>query len=160
MRCEMKTDEIVINVREMVEADGEFVLEIRNDDSTRSRLHNPSKFTLDQFSCFYKSKSPWWLIVSCDGEDFGYFRTDYVDRKNKSIQVGMDIHPNHRGKGLAKPSYKKLFDHLKAEGFEIVWLEVLKSNTLAHDIYKKLDFTETNRVKYGEDESIRMERLV
>ena len=156
----METDKAVINVREMVESDGEFVLEIRNDDSTRSRLHNPSKFTLDQFSRFYKSKSPWWLIASCNGEDFGYFRTDYVDRKNKSIQVGMDIHPNHRGKGLAKASYKKLFNHLKVEGFEIVWLEVLKSNTLAHSVYKKLGFTETNRTEYGKDESIRMEKSI
>jgi len=144
----------------MMKLDGEFVLEIRNDDSTRSKLHNSSKFTLEQFNSFYEAKKPYWLIASCNGEDFGYFRTDHVDKENKSIQVGMDIHPDKRGKGLARPSYDKLFSYLKNEGFKMVWLEVLKSNALAYSLYKKIGFSETEKCKYGEDESIRMERSI
>ena len=74
--------------------------------------------------------------------------------------MGMDIHPEWRGIGLARPSYKRLFDRLKGEGFKMVWLEVLKSNDLAHSLYKKIGFVETERREYGKDESIRMEKWI
>ena len=151
---------MTIDIREMEETDGDFVLKIRNDDSTRMKLHNSEKFTLEQFSDFYKTKKPYWFIASCKEGDFGYFRTDYVDRDNQSIQVGMDIHPKYRGRGLARPSYERLFDQLRAEGFKMVWLEVLKSNDLAHNLYKKIGFVETERREHGEDESIRMEKWI
>ena len=72
----------------------------------------------------------------------------------------MDIHPKYRGRGLARPSYERLFDLLSAEGFKMVWLEVLKSNDLAHNLYKKIGFVETERREHGEDESIRMEKWI
>ena len=149
-----------INIRKMKKSDGDFVLEIRNDDSTRYRLHNSDKFSIDQFNSFYDDKKPWWFITSLNGEDFGYFRTDYVDVEKKSIQVGMDIHPEFRGKGLAKLSYKELFSCLKDKGFQKVWLAVLKSNTLAHSIYEKMGFVEVGKKEYGDDESIQMEKFI
>ena len=38
---------MTIDIREMEETDGDFVLKIRNDDSTRMKLHNSEKFTLE-----------------------------------------------------------------------------------------------------------------
>ena len=129
-----------IVIRDMEEPDAEFVLEIRNDLSTRDMLHNPIEFTVEQFSQWYNEERPWWFITSYEGEDFGYIRTNFLNRDDFSVQVGMDIHPNFRGKGLAKPSFKKLFSYLKGHGIDKVWLEVLEKNVLAFKIYKSLGF--------------------
>ena len=147
-----------IELREMAKSDAEFVLEIRNDDSTRFFLHNSDPFTLKQFNMWFEYESPYWFIVSRGGVPFGYMRTDYVDKISKKIQVGMDIHPKFRGQGLARPSFLKLFDFLKSNGFQKVWLEVLEKNKLAHSIYLKLGFVEIDRIIIGELDSVVMER--
>ena len=160
-----------IDVREMIKSDGKFVLEIRNDDSTRLLLHNSDKYTLEQFNTWFEYESPYWFIATYENYNteknklyqlpFGYFRTSNVDFKNKSIRVGMDIHPKFRGMGLARPSYRKFFDLLKSRKFETLDLEVLKKNKLAHSLYLKLGFVETGRVMRGSDlESIIMERKI
>ena len=57
----------------------------------------------------------------------------------------MDIHPNFRGQGLARPSYLKLFDFLKNNNYKEVDLEVLEKNKIAHSLYLKLGFIETKK---------------
>ena len=133
-----------IEIREIKKSDGKFILEIRNDDSTRFVLHNSDQYTLDQFNSWYENDSPYWLIASYRKLDFGYFRTCRTDSKDK-IRIGMDIHPNFRGQGLARPSYLKLFDFLKNNNYKEVDLEVLEKNKIAHSLYLKLGFIETKK---------------
>ena len=147
-----------ITFRKMDQLDGEFVLEIRNDDSTRLFLNNSEKFSLQGFTIWYNIEHPYWLIAYHKDKPFGYVRTNYKDKEKGTIQIGMDIHPNHRGKKLSKPTYIKLFSFLKSEGYEKVWLEVLDYNTVAHGIYLSLGFKEIDRLKFGNRNSIVMER--
>ena len=144
----------------MVQSDGEFVLEIRNDDRTRLSLHNSEKFSIDAFNDWYYYEKPYWFIASYKNERFGYFRTNYAEPDtSRSIQIGMDIHPNFRGRGLATLSFLKFFELLSGKGYRTVWLEVLEDNVIAYSLYLKLRFKETNRTKrYDQKISITMTR--
>jgi hypothetical protein len=75
-----------------------FLLEVRNDYSTRINLENDSIFSLDECrNWFKKLMNPWYLITAGENK-VGYFRTNGTD-------IGCDIHPAHRRKGYARSSY-------------------------------------------------------
>lgn len=123
-----------------------FLLEIRNDESTRKFLEVDKTFTLEECKKWYKGlKEPYLLILNENKEKVGYFRVI-------GDQVGVDIHPNHRRKGYAKLAYK---EYLKDKKFASLW--VFEDN-FALDLYKKLGFTHTGEVREERGRSvIRME---
>lgn len=147
-----------ISICPMEENDADFVLEIRNDETTRAFLHDSRCFTKNEFKEWFKTSRPWWFIVRTNDVRFGYFRTNYIEKQAHSIQIGMDIHPSFRGQGLAKPAYGIFFDVLRSNGFKNIWLEVLSHNSIAEGLYKGLGFVATNKTPYKENiDSIRME---
>ena len=130
--------------------DCDFILKIRNDDSTRHFLHNSQKFSKSEFQKWFNKENPEWIKVAHDGVPVGYMRTvvNYPD-----IEIGMDLCPTHRGKGYAKAAYEKLLKNLKFKLYRKATLRVLKSNTVAFNLYKKLGFEtkeETNTDFYME----------
>ena len=148
--------EIAISPMDISDAD--FVLEIRNHDATRLYIHDQRSFTKDEFVQWFQNNKPEWYIVRKDSTPFGYFRTSNQDEKSYSIWIGMDIHPNFRGKGLAKPAYAKFFSFLKSEGYENFSLEVLSHNFVAINLYRDLGFVETDRKPHQQKiDSIKME---
>lgn len=123
-----------------------FLLEIRNDESTRKFLEVDKTFTLEECKKWYKGlKEPYLLILNKNKEKVGYFRVI-------GDQIGVDIHPNHRRKGYAKSAYK---EYLKDKKFASLW--VFEDN-FALELYKKLGFTHTGEVREERGRSvIRME---
>ena len=84
----------MVKLRLLTQEDLSFLLEIRNDDSTRLNLENDSIFTLEQCQQWFNNlKSPWYIIEH-DGVSIGYIRTD-------GDLVGVDIHMDYRKKGYA-----------------------------------------------------------
>ena len=126
-----------ISFKKVKVEDCDFILKIRNDDSTRAFLHNSSTFSKDEFKSWFCSKKPDWLKVIANEKEVGYIRTviDYPD-----IEIGMDISPDNRGKGYAKAAYKKLLKNLKYKCYRKATLRVLKANDIAFNLYKKLGF--------------------
>ena len=80
----------------LMENDLEFLLEVRNDESTRNQLKNNTIYNLEECKEWFKNlKSFWWIICKEETlEKVGYFRTE-------GNVIGCDIHPNHRRKGLS-----------------------------------------------------------
>ena len=151
--------EIAILPMEISEAD--FILEIRNHDATRFYVHNQRSFTKYEFVEWFQDNKPEWYIVSNDSVPFGYFRTSNRNEKSHSLSIGMDIHPDFRGKGLAKAAYAKFFNVLKAEGFENLSLEVLSHNFVARKLYQGLGFVDTGTKPYQHAvDSIKMELTI
>ena len=130
--------------------DCDFILKIRNDDSTRSFLHDSRKFSKTEFKKWFKSKNPDWLKILYNDEEVGYVRTVST---YPSIEIGMDISPNHRGKGYAKAAYRKLLESLTFKMYNKATLRVLKSNFVALSLYKKLGF----KIKEETDNDLYME---
>ncbi len=110
-----------------------FLLEIRNEDSTRFYLEEDSIFTLDECrKWFVNLNSPWYIIETIEGNKVGYIRTN-------GDEIGCDIHPKFRRKGYAKMAYK---EYLKDKKYAS--LKVFKDN-FAINLYKKLGFVEIDK---------------
>ena len=132
----------MINLRFLTKEDLPFLLEVRNDQSTRNNLENNSFFTLEDCKIWFESlKSPWYIITNND-ISVGYIRTT-------ENEIGCDIHPNHRRKGYAKMAYKKLMENMSNA---TLW--VFEDN-FAKNLYYQLGFKET-----GEEKNIRSRKYI
>jgi len=91
----------MIKLKLLTEEDLSFLLEVRNDDSTRFYLEDDSIFTLDECKkWFVNLNSPWYIIETIEGNKVGYIRTN-------GDEIGCDIHTKFRRKGYAKMAYKE-----------------------------------------------------
>jgi diamine N-acetyltransferase len=143
----------MVKFRELTYNDLEFLTNVRNESV--EFLHTKTKFTLEQCQNWFLKNDDLYLIVEMDGIDVGYIRTS--DLTEDSVYIGMDIDPNHRGKGYAVPIYNELIPWLKEKlNISYILLEVLASNERAHHIYKKIGFKEIDRYDYDGDISIKM----
>jgi len=123
----------------LMENDLEFLLEVRNDESTRNQLKDNTIYNLEECKEWFKNlKSFWWII--CKEETFekvGYFRTE-------GNVIGCDIHPNHRRRGYARAAYKKYFEISNRINLE---LDVFEDNH-AKKLYEELGFKETGEIEF------------
>lgn len=125
-----------MNLRKLEKSDLPFLLEIRNDDSTRIHLENDSTFTLEECERWYENLKTDWYIIEVDSLPVGYIRT------NENGDVGIDIHMNHRRRGYATQAYMLLLRDKKTAN---LW--VFDNNKIAFRLYKKLGFETTDTHK-------------
>lgn len=127
-----------LELRQMDYEDLEFLLEVRNHESTRNFLENNSIFTIDRCrEWFKKLTSPWYIILVNDVK-VGYVRTN-------DNEVGCDIHPDHRRKGYAKQAYMK---YLKNRDLATLWVF---DDNFAKNLYLELGFVENGEFKIVRD---------
>lgn len=123
-----------MKLRRLNNLDLPFLLEVRNDETTRINLENDSIFTLEQCTDWFFKTDPIWYIIEVDNESVGYIRTDgYV--------VGVDIHPNHRRKGYARSAYNI---YLKDKKYASLWVF---DDNFAKNLYLDLGFVQNGNVK-------------
>lgn len=135
----------MVNLRSLTENDLPFLLEVRNDKSTRQFLEVNSKFTLKESLKWFRDNQPKWFIIEINRIPVGYIRT------NKN-EVGCDIHPDFRKKGYAKMAYEL---YLKDKDYASLW--VFEDN-FAKELYEKLGFTPTGNSRIVRDRNyIKME---
>ena len=111
-----------------------FLLEIRNDFSTRDNLENNSIFTLEECKKWFKTLNSPWYIITKDEIPVGYISTN-------GDEIGCDIHPNHRRSGYARKAYKFI---LKEMNTASLW--VFEDN-FAKKLYHDLGFKENGEQK-------------
>lgn len=121
-------------LRRLVESDLPFLLEVRNDPTTRINLENDSVFTLESCTEWFSKTNPIWYIIEIDGNNIGYIRTN-------GDEVGMDIHPKYRRKGYAREAYKL---YLKDKEYASLWVFV---DNFAKNLYTELGFVENGNSK-------------
>jgi len=127
-----------VTLLSLLESDLPFLIEVRNDESTRSQLGNDSLFTLEECKeWFIKEQPEWLLIINHNLTRIGYIRID-------GDTIGIDIHPNFRRKGYARLAYQK---YLEDTDYADLW--VFEDNH-AKKLYEELGFVET-----GEYETLR-----
>lgn len=119
-----------IRLEELTEHDLDFVLEVRNDPSTRSMLKTDTTFTKLECLRWFREQKPKWYIIYRGDEKVGYVRTD-------GNEVGCDIHPDFRRQGLARKAYEKYLI-----GKDYAELEVFDDN-FAKKLYESLGFKPT-----------------
>ena len=121
-------------IRKLISMDLEFLLEVRNDDTTRVNLENDSVFTLGECVEWFYKKNPLWYIIEIESIPVGYIRTN-------GDEVGIDIHPNYRRKGYARDAYKL---YLKDKEYASLWVFV---DNFAKNLYTELGFVENGNSK-------------
>jgi GNAT superfamily N-acetyltransferase len=125
-------------LRKLTSMDLDFLLEVRNDDTTRVNLENDSVFTLDECVKWFFTKNPLWYIIEVDGVSVGYNRTNVSE-------VGIYIHPNYRRKGYAREAYKL---YLEVKNYASLWVFV---DNFAKTLYTELGFVENGNSKIIRD---------
>ncbi len=128
-----------INVRLMNKSDLEQVLRIRNDSDTYKFLHTPKPFTLEEATAWFDKNEPIWYVIEAH-IIVGYMRTSNWNYEDRSLWIGCDIDKAFRRQGIAFTAYTRFLDMLKKAGWNTVKLSVLKINTNAFNLYKKLGF--------------------
>jgi len=123
-----------MNLRELIIWDLPFLLQVRNDETTRVNLENDSIFTLEQCAEWFLDKKPKWYIIEVNGERVGYIRTN-------GDEVGIDIHPDYRRKGYAREAYKI---YLKDKEYASLWVFI---DNFAKNLYTELGFVENGNSK-------------
>ena len=116
-----------IKLRPLTINDLSFLLETRNDDSTRFYLEDDSVFNLEECKEWFKTLTSPWFIIEINNIRVGYLRT-------KDNEVGCDIHPNFRKKGYARMAYN---EYLKDKDYAA--LKVFEDN-FAKSLYLSLGF--------------------
>ena len=124
----------MINLKPLTKNDLQFLLEIRNDDSTRFYLEDDSIFTLNECEKWFDSLTSPWYIIEINKNKVGYIRTH-------KDEVGCDIHPKFRRKGYAKMAYEI---YLKDKKYAT--LKVFKDN-FALNLYKSLGFKQNKELQ-------------
>jgi RimJ/RimL family protein N-acetyltransferase len=127
-----------MNLRQLSISDLSFLLEVRNDETTRVNLENDSVFTLAQCEEWFLIREPKWYIIEIDGSRVGYIRTN-------GVEVGIDIHPNYRRNGYAREAYKL---YLKDKQYASLWVFV---DNFAKTLYTRLGFIENGNKKIIRD---------
>ena len=123
-----------MNLRELSISDLPFLLEVRNNETTRINLENDSVFKLAQCEEWFLVRKPKWFIIEIDSNRVGYIRTN-------GVEVCIDIHPDFRRKGYAREAYKL---YLKDKEYATLWVFV---DNFAKILYTELGFVENGNVK-------------
>lgn len=126
-----------ITLRNMTKDDLNFVISIRNLESTRKYLENKALFTYEDSLLWFNTNKPFWLIIYFDKHRIGYFRTL---KSEEFIYVGLDLSEEYRGKKLSYPVFQKCLSYLRELGHQKFCLKVFEENEVAVRLYKKLGF--------------------
>lgn len=118
----------------LTEIDLPFVLEVRNDPTTRKNLENDSTFTLDECTKWFIETNPNWYIIEVNDNQVGYVRTS-------DDTVGVDIHPIYRRMGYAREAYKL---YLKDKQYSTLWVF---DDNFAKNLYVEIGFVENGNSK-------------
>lgn len=130
----------MINFKKIEKSDLSFLNEVRNGYSEEF-LHDSRKFTLDQTEQWFDKFNPDFYMIFLGSERVGYFRLSNYSEANKNLYIGADISPEFKGRGLGKLSYQKFIPYI-FDKYELnkISLEVLSTNQVAINLYKKLGF--------------------
>ena len=101
-----------------------------------------------EYILMLKSSNEVGLVITHNGDIVGVSMASCVhkpmSRLRHRCQLFISVHKNHRGLGLGKSLLLQTMKTCKANGFEIMELEVIKSNIIAIYLYKQVGF-----VTYG-----------
>ncbi len=143
-----------VGFRPIEESDLETLRLIHNDVSTLLQLGNADLIAPEQqvewWKSLHRSRSQWRfsIVELATGAVIGMMRVGNIEANNRNCEVGLDIHPDHRGRGFGEASYKALLQYLFEHfNMHMVYLRVADFNGQGKRLYEKLHFVETGRYK-------------
>ena len=136
------TKDITYRIRPMILADLSEVKIIR--DQCLPFIHDKVSYDLPTTMKWFNSTNSKYLSVVDElNAVIGYFRL--ADISNNHCLVGMDLHQEYRGKGIALNTYNVVMAELKKYGICNFSLCVLSNNEHAIRLYSYIGFKEVKR---------------
>ncbi len=126
---------------------------MRNDPTTRHWLTDTSIISKEAqekwFEGLYHDYSRLYLAIKDYKNNLvGVLRSDQWDRLNHSVRIGLDIHPDFRGKGMGTEAFEGFINYLfNEQGMHRIWLLVARNNEIAIKLYKRLGFLEEGSLR-------------
>jgi len=130
----------MIYIRKLIKDDDCFLNSVRNECAEKY-LHDSRTFSIQDSYKWFETTNPDYYLILYNDISIGYFRLSNHSIVNKNIYIGADLHKDWRGKGLAYESYCKFIPFI-FEKYDLnkITLEVLSTNLVAKNLYKKLGF--------------------
>lgn len=144
----------------LTEEDIPFLIEVRSE--CRACLHDNREFSLEQCLNWFRTQRPDFHLIRLNGQRIGYFRLSNHDAQRRTIYVGADLEKSFRGQGLGRRAYEEFLPQVKAKyHVDEVQLEVLSNNHVAHRLYLRLGFRETDRKRaFAERDGVTLDSIV
>lgn len=147
-----KYDEIAFRVIEKEDLD--ILRSLHNDQETYLNLYNihfiDEEDQLEWWKNLYKKKNDKRYVICFSKEPnkiIGRLRIQNINYIHNNCEVGLDILPSYRGKGLGFKSYKMLLEFLFYHyNMNMIYLQVADFNPNAKKLYEKIGFKETGRL--------------
>lgn len=80
-------------------------------------------------------------VIANDEEAKGYADAPWqIDSDEVIVLHVLAVHPNHRGKGLARKLVENVIEQERKAGKKALRLDVIENNTTAEKLYQKLGF--------------------
>lgn len=80
-------------------------------------------------------------VIANDEKVDGYADVPWqVDSDEVMVLHVLAVHPDHRGKGLARRLVENVIEQERKTGKKALWLDVIENNTTAEKLYQKLGF--------------------
>lgn len=141
---------ITYRIRPMILADLTSVKIIR--DQCLTFIHDKVSYDLEATMEWLKTtKSKYLSVIDESNAVIGYFRLTDISKDH--CIVGMDLHQEYRGKGIALNTYITVIEELKKYGICNFSLYVLSSNEHAIRLYNHIGFKEVERKPWNISES-------
>lgn len=121
-----------VNYIEMDNVQNDFIWQTRNIPQIRQNMTNKEYISKDEHNLFLKNlknnRIHDYFCVIWNGSCIGSVNVKYMD--NHSIEIGIFLHPNYIGKGLAQQISRELYAYLHInKGINVVKTRVLKDNS-------------------------------
>ena len=142
------------SIRSATEEDLDRILEIDHHSFSAPWIYNFFKSALDDI----------FLVLEREGEIAGYLIACVCHDLEKAVILRIAVHPDHRGKGIAKELLRRCLDVLTERKISIVELDVELIQREAIGLYEKFGFKIANILVFpsdtlGEEETFYIMRL-
>ena len=142
------------SIRSATEEDLDRILEIDHHSFSAPWIYNFFKSALDDI----------FLVLEREGEIAGYLIACVCHDLEKAVILRIAVHPDHRGRGIAKKLIRRCLDALRERKISIVELDVELIQREAIGLYEKFGFKIANILVFpsdtlGEEETFYIMRL-
>lgn len=143
----LKTKKLYL--RPMIEDDAQFIVNMRNNPKILNSLFSYKMITVQEHLNWYKNnlnndnRIDLMICKKDDNKRIGTVNLANIDYKNQKAEFGIMIAESFWNKGYAYESSDRFINYsFNQLNLNKIYLEVLKENDAAINLYKKLDFRE------------------
>lgn len=147
---------VILELVQPTESDARLIMQWRNDPSTlRNSCHTKPKVWesfypefLKTYFCF-PDLPP--LFVTVDGERSAFLRFEPVlhpaDPLLRCCEVGINVAPAQRGKGVGEKALLAIQPWLKRQGFDAILARIRVENTISQHLFEKVGFQKVDQIE-------------